>query len=309
MKPTLSIGLPVYNGEKYLDQAIESILRQTYSNFELIISDNGSTDGTQKICEHYLSKDERIRYYHNQTNLGAAWNFNHVYHLSSGKYFKWVSDDDLMDTDLLTKCVAVLEKDISIILCHPMAIIIDERGNALEEYNPHLATDSLHPHKRFRDLLRGHKCFEIFGVIRSESLRKTPLIGNFSHGDGILLARLSLIGRFYQLPEYLFFPRKHDQQSMNQFGVYNSIIPDYYSYSTWFDPGNKHASIIPHLIILREYLNTIWVSPIKWQERFLCYFFIIKWIRRMYRYLIRDLNYALKTLIGKNIRKLKSFRR
>ena len=85
----VSIGLPVYNGEKYLEQALISILSQTYTDFELIISDNASTDRTQAICREYAAKDPRIRYYCNEENLGAAPNHNRVFELASGEYFKW----------------------------------------------------------------------------------------------------------------------------------------------------------------------------------------------------------------------------
>jgi glycosyltransferase involved in cell wall biosynthesis len=90
-KPRLSIGMPVFNGEKYLKEALDSILAQTYSDFELLISDNASTDRTEQICREYAAKDRRIRYYRNEKNIGAPKNFNRVFELSSGKYFRWAT--------------------------------------------------------------------------------------------------------------------------------------------------------------------------------------------------------------------------
>jgi glycosyltransferase involved in cell wall biosynthesis len=87
--PRVSIGLPVFNGEKYLAEALDSILSQTYRDFKLIISDNASTDRTEQICREYAAKDRRIRYYRNEKNIGAPKNFNRVFELSSGKYFRW----------------------------------------------------------------------------------------------------------------------------------------------------------------------------------------------------------------------------
>jgi glycosyltransferase involved in cell wall biosynthesis len=90
-KSLVSIGLPVYNAGQYLEEALDSILAQTFEDFELIISDNGSTDNTEAICWSYARRDQRIRYFRNETNLGAAWNFNRVFELASGKYFKWTA--------------------------------------------------------------------------------------------------------------------------------------------------------------------------------------------------------------------------
>src|SRR4051794_27811047 len=80
-QPRVSIGLPVYNGEKYLAAAIESALRQTFGDLELIISDNGSTDGTREICERFAAEDPRVRYHQEVQNRGAVWNFNRVVQL------------------------------------------------------------------------------------------------------------------------------------------------------------------------------------------------------------------------------------
>src|SRR3982751_485615 len=101
MTPKVSIGLPVYNGELHLALALDSILAQTYGDFEIVISDNGSTDGTESICRRYAAADPRIRYERNETNRGAAWNYNHVFELSRGEYFKWMAHDDLIEPNYL----------------------------------------------------------------------------------------------------------------------------------------------------------------------------------------------------------------
>jgi glycosyltransferase involved in cell wall biosynthesis len=151
--PRVSMGMPVYNGEKYIEEAIESILAQTYIDFELIISDNASTDRTQEICQGYADHDERIRYYRNPTNLGAAPNYNRTFQLSSGEYFKWAEDDDLIATDFLVKCVEVLDQDPNIVLCFPIARVIDENGTILGDYEYKSDTSSPEPHIRFRNLV------------------------------------------------------------------------------------------------------------------------------------------------------------
>lgn len=111
-KPLVSIGMPVYNGERYIRQALDSLLAQDYANFELIISDNVSTDGTQGICLEYAARDERIRYYRNETNLGALRNFNRVFELSSGKYFMWAAHDDVWNPAYVQEVLALLGSTI-----------------------------------------------------------------------------------------------------------------------------------------------------------------------------------------------------
>ncbi len=108
-KPVASIGLPVYNGEKYLEQTLNSILAQSYTDFELIISDNASTDRTQEICQTYVAKDPRIIYHRNEKNLGAAPNHNLVFGLASGKYFKWAGYDDIIAPDFMARCFEILK--------------------------------------------------------------------------------------------------------------------------------------------------------------------------------------------------------
>src|ERR1700761_38911 len=104
-KPLLSIGLFVYNGERYIREAIDSFLSQTFTDFELIISDNASTDATEQICLDYAAKDSRVRYSRNPRNMGAGWNVRRVAELATGKYFRWAACDDRCEPDLLRTCV------------------------------------------------------------------------------------------------------------------------------------------------------------------------------------------------------------
>nr|MDJ0569288.1 glycosyltransferase family 2 protein [Pleurocapsa sp. MO_192.B19] len=125
-QPLVSIGMPVYNGERYLENALNSILAQTFRDFELIISDNGSTDKTEEICRQYANVDRRIRYFRNEQNLGAGWNFDRVAQLATGKYFKWACHDDLCALEFLQRCIEILEQAPNIVLAYPKTLIIDE---------------------------------------------------------------------------------------------------------------------------------------------------------------------------------------
>src|SRR6202011_3838576 len=129
--PTVSIGLPVYNGERYLRETLDSILAQTYHDFEVIISDNGSTDATEQICREYTARDSRIRYHRSAVNRGAAWNYNNVTALSNGKYIKHAAADDLLMPTYLERCVATLEHDQSMTVCHSRSKFIDEDGRSV----------------------------------------------------------------------------------------------------------------------------------------------------------------------------------
>ena len=188
-KPQLTIGLPVYNGQNYVRQAIESILVQTYRDFELIISDNASTDKTPEICREYL-KDPRVRYYRSKRNNGGAWNWNRVFELSSGVYFKWAAHDDTMSPEFVERCIRELEKDPTIILCHSKDAIIDENSKVIGAYDLGDIQDSEKPHERFRELLNKKRspmaCFWCFS--KRETLSKTPVFGAL-HRLGLESAR------------------------------------------------------------------------------------------------------------------------
>ncbi|MCX9084510.1 MAG: glycosyltransferase [Candidatus Methanoperedens sp.] len=294
-KTKVSIGMPVYNGEKYLTEALDSILAQTFVNFELILSDNASTDRTSDICLEYANKDSRIRYFRNEKNLGGAWNFNRVFELSDGKYFKWAAHDDIISSDFLLKCVEVLDNDPSVILCYSDTIIIDENGKIIENYDLNLNTDSPKIHERFRDiLLKQERCFEQFGLIRASALIKTSLMGNYGHADGILLAKLVLLGRFYKIPEYLFFERKHPQQSMNLIGCDRNNMPNYYLQAIWFDPAKTGKIILPYWKMLSEYCIAVLQVPLNFYDRIFCFPFLIKWAMKRRYYLMYEIIIAAK---------------
>jgi len=251
-KPCVSLGLPVFNGEKYLKQVLDSILAQTYLDFELTISDNASIDKTQHICLKYAAKDNRIRYYRNKENIGASKNFNRVFLLSSGEYFKWCAHDDVLAPEYLQKCVRVLDNDSSIILCHSKTARIDEKGVVVGDYDDMTLNKitSWKPHERFGDLISQHNsCWAIMGVVRASSLRKTPLHGDYLDEDRNLLAEIGLMGRIYEIPEHLFFRRDHPQAYTRTYYSKNVIARDYRNQLAWWR-GNKRRTqiVLPHLL-------------------------------------------------------------
>jgi glycosyltransferase involved in cell wall biosynthesis len=129
ISPRVSFGMPVYNGAKTIASALESILGQTFADFEVIISDNASTDATSGIAQDFCKADRRIQYFRNERNLGAHPNFNRAFTLSRGEYFKWAAHDDVIASDYLEKCVRVLDEDSTFVMCCSYGMYVDVDGN------------------------------------------------------------------------------------------------------------------------------------------------------------------------------------
>lgn len=212
--PRLSIGLPVFNGEDYVEQAIDSILSQTYTDFEFVISDNASTDRTEEICRSYAAKDPRIKYFRNPKNIGATQNWYRVLDLASGEYFASVAHDDLYARDYMEKCISVLDQDSSIIVCYSKTSIIDQQGCPLEDdrilkmLSAKIDTVSASPSTRLYNVLAvDYLCIQLYGVMRTQTLRDTKVFAGYYSCDRNTLAELALLGKLYEIPEYLFFHR------------------------------------------------------------------------------------------------------
>lgn len=289
--PLVSVGLAVYNGEKYLRQAIDSILAQTFTDFELIISDNASIDRTAEICQEYAAQDPRIRYSRNAENIGGANNENLTFRLSHGKYFRLAAHDDVCAPLLLEKCVRALEADPSIVLCHTIVVDIDEMGNPLRTVNTNRAT-SPKPHERLREMATlYHGCEETYGLIRADVMRKTALEMNYTDSDRSFLSELCLYGKFQIVPEPLFFRRTHAEMSTR-------VYPDWYQRMEWFDPKNKYKITFPNWQQFFHYLRMIARAPLPFDERVKCYQYMLYWLTREYhgRWLVKDLLLGIRKL-------------
>ncbi len=290
-KPRLSIGLPVYNGQKYLRPCIDSILSQSYGDFELIISDNASTDFTPDICTEYASRDGRVKYFRNKKNLGASINFNSTFHRSAGEYFKWVAHDDVYEPSFLEECVALLDKNPAAVLSHPLTRRIDVEGRPIGDYELKLRTTDEDPVLRFRDLLLiKHACFQVFGVIRSEVLKRTKLLHNYSGSDRVLLAELALYGRFLEVPKHLFLRRSHPSTSVN-------LFPDANRRYEWFDTSLAGKLHFAQWRLLAEYSSSVARSPIPARSKAACYLHINRWAAEHWRYFAHDIKNAGKEML------------
>lgn len=262
--PKISLGMPVYNGEKHLSAAIDSILGQSFGDFELLISDNKSTDSTAEICRDFANRDRRVRLVTQAENIGAAPNFNCVFYNSSGTYFKWCAHDDLLETTFLEKTYERLENDPNAVLAHSYTKILPDEKSVTEIYRPVFEMPSNAPSTRLGEvMIRGRRCYEVFGLIRRNALRRSSLIGNHKGGDNVLLYRLALLGTFAIVPEPLFVSRIHEAQSIN-------LLTNNQGYHAWFTGQVKRYSFPDW-----HYLYNAWKTPsgigLTLDQRFKCY--------------------------------------
>lgn len=289
--PRVTVGMPVHNGGTMLATAIESLLTQTYCDFELIISDNGSSDDTPDVCRAFASQDARVQYHRYEENRGAAWNFNNVFHLSRGEYFRWAAADDLCAPSYLARCVEVLDDDPAIIWCHSRSRRIDPEGRLMPpphneeisyvDADPYVfgafdrlgesrsTRESPRPHQRLRAVLLGqHGNVDVFGLVRADAMRKTSLQLPVYGGDKVFIAELSLMGVYQEIQEVLFFKRIHPSGS--------GAIASACEQQRWVDPTQSARGI--RLRLLRAYVRAIRRTPIRASDQALCYAVLARYL-------------------------------
>jgi len=225
--PELSIGIPVFNGQQFLPALLDSLLAQTFKDFEILICDNASSDRTSQICRAYQRREPRIRYVRNSKNLGAIANFNRAFELSNAPLFKWAAHDDLYRETYLSACVNLLHANPDTVLAHTGTTFIDETDAVLffEQDTgsyvdpgtgrrywadvPDIGDTSMAVERFWQVLTRARWGTHMFGIIRREALQRTSLLPNFAGSDRAMLAELALLGRFRSASEPLFLKRFH----------------------------------------------------------------------------------------------------
>lgn len=260
----VSIGLPVFNGEQYIAETIESILSQNYSDFELIISDNHSNDNTAEICRKFMSKDRRIKFMQYHSNVGSTRNFSRAFELCSGEYFMWASADDTFEKDYITSLVDVLEKDPEVALCYSATNLIDPNGSVITVYKDNFDLTLSSASQRYRNLIYGlDLCNCLHGLIRSSVLSNTRLIQpDAGAWDCVLLAELSLKGKFVQLQKPMFNRRRF---------AMNETLDQRYARSSkmrWPHIENERTVIsLPICRMIRAHIAAINDSDIELNEK------------------------------------------
>lgn len=270
--PLVSVGLPVYNGENYIAEAIASVLTQTCGDLELIVQDNASTDRTAEICREFVSRDARVRYYRNPRNLGAAPNYNLAYTLAQGRYFKWLAHDDRMLPGYLQATTEALEARPDAVLCNTVVQYIDGEGKYIGLYDSGLGkADVQSPSKRFASLvLSSHSCVDFFGVIRKAAMRNSLLHASFHGADRAFLAQMALRGAFLQLSEPLNEMREHDNRYTRRQGRATER-------QAWHDASLRGRITFPAWRLYAEYVKAVGGATLSAAERARCYGVLTRW--------------------------------
>lgn len=245
--PRVSIAIPVYNGANFLAEAANSVLRQTFTDLELIIVDNASTDETPEICRALVAKDSRVRYYRNEKNLGAAPNYNRGFELSRGTYLKWLAHDDWLSDNYIEECVKVLDRYPDVVLAHGTAreMIDPETPFIDSEFTVPLWGTAGPVERHAMAMSMPRTCHAIFGLIRRDQLERTTLHRPYYSSDCNLVAEIALLGRFLCVPEAIFYNRRHQGQSMAQSKNFEFL-------NVWQDSSNTQPICSIHTDRLRH---------------------------------------------------------
>ncbi len=229
--PRVSIGMPVYNGGLFIREALDSLLAQTFTDFELIISDNASTDGTESICREYADKDARIRYVRQAQNLGAAANFKFVLDESVGEYFMWAAADDVWLPTFVRVCVGLLEKKTSSGMAITGYKAVSRTCTLFNRSFPDVLSciEISHPFERVSEYTRQsfstHKDNLVYALWRREFIQSvliglgrvfldTPPIGNVMNEYVLFLSSGCYTSKVLFMKRYRYIPPGHPMESL-----------------------------------------------------------------------------------------------
>lgn len=280
--PRVSIAIPTYNCGPYIAQSIESLLGQTYGDFELVISDNVSTDQTEEVCRRFEALDRRVRYVRRPDNIGGPGNFRYVFSLCTGEFHKWSTADDWWEPTFLAKAVSVLDSRRDVVLCYPRTMLVDMEGRPIRPYEDQLELASDRPSDRFLQLMATiDLCNAHLGLIRRDAMLKTGLIGPERDSDVYFLAELSLYGKFSVLPDRLFNRRFHDASS--SWGRFRSDIAagdrtDEVRQEAYYRPTTRADARLHTFTKYRRLYGAVLRSPIPATEKLRLAARMARWI-------------------------------
>jgi glycosyltransferase involved in cell wall biosynthesis len=259
----VAIGLPVRNGERYLADAIGSVLSQSFGDFRLIICDNASDDATEEICREFAAADPRVTYYRHAHNIGAAPNFNFAFRCAPSRYFKWMAHDDVIGPDFLRACYERMEEDPGLSLCTTLPVMIDGRGRINGTYDHQIPLCDPTPSGRFMRMLWVDHFTEIWGLMRSEDILQTRLFGSYVGADRTFLAEILLRGGIEYAPDFQLYRRHHPDCFCN-------AIQNNRDRLRWFDPRSRTPACLAGPVKLSRYLEAINRAPISAGEKTRC---------------------------------------
>lgn len=289
MTPRVSLGVPLYNAEQFLEESLHSLLAQTYEDFEIVICDNASTDRTAEICLDLASREPRVRFFQNEVNLGAPENHNRVLRLARGEYFRWSQYDDRTAPRLLECSVAVMDAaPPSVALCYPRTTIIDAQGAVVGPCEDDMDLRMPSPGMRFRQALRRLRFSNpMFGLVRSELLRRTGGHPVYPSADLVLICELALLGELWELPEPLFFRRHHARSSIRAYPTPEEL-------ARWLDPQARITVTKRTAARLRGHLESIARVPLPAAEKLRAYAALAEWALPRWRVIGGEYKRALR---------------
>lgn len=260
--PPVSIGMPVYNGERYLEQTLQSVLGQTFTDFVLYITDNASTDRTEAICREYAARDPRIVYRRNPVNVGAAGNYELCFQAAKSPYFRWQNADDPIEPTLLEDCLRVLEQRPDVVLAYGQTRMIDSEGRTIRDYEDKLDLQQARAADRFIAALdnidmQNH----MYGLIRRDALAHTARLKGYKSADINLIVELALYGKYVQIPKHLFNRRLHAESS-------SWNMKDEARLKDFWAPS-KRKLVMQTWRSVAEYYRAVLRAPIPFQEKFI----------------------------------------
>lgn len=275
--PRVTLGMPVYNAERYLAETLDCLLAQDYRDFEIVVSDNASTDRTAEICLDYRHRDPRVSYHRNDENLGAAFNYSRLVGIARGEYFKWASYDDLLAPNHLSECVAALDRCPNAVIAYPKTSIIDGDGRVVGQNDDRLQLLEAEPWRRLSTFTRNwNLAGPCFGLMRVDVMRRTRLIEPYLSSDLPFLADMALHGMFVEIPDRLFFRRVHATSSV-QGDVTRAQT------AAWFDPRRPAPLLGPRTLVFVHTVRTVACSEFDAVTRLRCLVaFVTTWtVRRL----------------------------
>jgi glycosyltransferase involved in cell wall biosynthesis len=281
--PRVSVAIPTYNCEKFIGQSIDSLLGQTFGDFELVISDNASTDGTEEICRRYAAADKRIRYVRRTDNIGGPGNFRHVFSLCTAQYHKWSTADDYWHPSFLEEAVAVLDREPDVVLCYPKTRLIDAAGEKIEDYKDNLDLADESPRQRMRELYkRIGLCNAHLGLIRRDAMLRTRLIAGHKASDIDFLGEMALLGKFRLLPDVRFYRRFHPASS-------SWARDDSKHQAAYYAPSAMAISGVDTWRRFGFQFNMISRSPAGLGDKLALYSDVLRWMRYERSVLLREI--------------------
>ncbi len=210
--PRVTLGMPVYNGAAVMTRAIDSLLSQTFGDFELVISDNASTDRTVEIATSYAEKDSRVRLVSSQVKRGASWNFNHVFRQATGEYFVWTAADDSWDPRYIEACVVELDAYSEAVACVSHIQPVTSTGRPIGRPYGGMAIRGASVRSRWRAALRNSLLHSAtYGVMRREAIGRTRMLPPYVGSDHVFMTQVALQGQVLEIAETLCYKQVPDE--------------------------------------------------------------------------------------------------